>query len=372
MGSSASMNSQLNGQLSFLKKYFEIIALSTGQKYLDIIRERENIRTIELFMSRDINIFSDIKSLLKLIKIFYIEKPDIVHGSSPKGALLSMLASYICRVPNRVYTVTGLRFETTQGWLRKLLIFIEKINCFCATKVIPEGSGVKKTLIANRITKKPLNIILNGNINGINTTYFSPTEVKESKEFIRENLGISKNMFVFIFIGRLVKDKGVNELIAAFNKLNNERKCSLILLGDLEDINVISEESKFEILNNSSIKYLGYKEDIRPYLKASDVFVFPSYREGFPNVVLQASSMELPSIVTDISGSNEIINNETGLIIPKEDKDSLYEAMKLFMRELSSEQLKIMGKQARKDVKEKFEQEKVWEALLVEYKKMLL
>lgn len=371
MGSSSSMKSQLRGQLKYLSKEFEVLAIASGKQSLQQIEQREGIRTCNLIIAREINILQDLKSLLYLISIFYQEKPDIVHVSSPKAALLSMFASYICRVPNRVYTVTGLRFETTTGWLRKLLIFTEKICCFCATKVIPEGYGVKKTLSENKITCKELEVILHGNMNGVDVNYFSRKSIVKSKDEIRRELKIERNSFVFVFIGRLVEDKGVNELITAFEKLESEKPCNLILLGELEKINEISERSKKSIYNNKRIKYLGYKEDIRPYLKAADVFVLPSYREGFPNVVLQACAMEVPSIVTDISGSNEIIDNNSGIVIPTKDSLSLYNAMKMLMFDFTQETLANMGKYARENVKIKFEQKKVWSALLSEYKNMI-
>lgn len=371
MGKSTSMHTQLKGQLNFINCFFDVLAVSSGEYYLNKIKCRENVRTYNINIARAINICSDLKAFLSLILLIKKEKPDIVHASSPKASFLSMLASYICRVPIRIYTVTGLRFETTNGWLRKLLILIEKINCFCATKVIPEGEGVKTTIVENKITDKPLNVILNGNINGIDTKFFSISAVQKSKEDIRKDIGLNKSSFVFIFVGRLVKDKGINELIIAFNKLNARCSCTLLLLGELEEVNVISDQSVKEIFNNPSIKYLGYQEDIRPYLKASDVFVLPSYREGFPNVVLQACSMGLPSIVTDISGSNEIINEASGLIIPKEDEQVLYEAMKLTVFDYTTEDLIKMGENARRNVELKFEQKKVWKALLDEYKKCI-
>lgn len=369
MGSSNSMNSQLKGQLSFLNKYYEVIAVAPGGKYLQSIKEREKVKTIDLSMERGISPFKDFKSLIKLIRILKQERPYIVHGSSPKGALLSMLASWFCRVPHRIYTVTGLRFETTKGWLRKLLISIEKINCFCATKVIPEGNGVKKVLIDENITKKKLNVIFNGNINGINTDYYSIESVAEPKKNIRKVLNISDDTCCFIFIGRLVRDKGVNELIQAFAALSRSYDIELLLLGDVEDVNPIDFSSMLEIEENPRIQYFGYKEDIRYYLKAADIFVLPSYREGFPNVVLQAGAMSLPSIVTDISGCNEIVSDgDSGRLILPNSFESLKRAMEemIIMRQENPGYLSQMGKSAHINVSNKFAQADVWKALLEE------
>lgn len=169
-------------------------------------------------MHREISLWNDVNSLWRLIKLFRKEKPYIVHANTPKGSLLAMMAAWMTRVPHRVYTVTGLRFETTTGGFRWLLITMERITCWCAIKVIPEGEGVKKTLVRNGIIKKPLKVLLNGNINGVDVEhYLCSAEVLKKMEDIREE----KHTFNFIFVGRLVKDKGINELVRAFMKLIN-------------------------------------------------------------------------------------------------------------------------------------------------------
>lgn len=365
---SLSLDVLLKGQLAFLNHYFEVVGVASGKRELQQVAEREGIRTINIPMSRDISLGQDFRSLILLIRLFIKERPFIVHANTPKASLLSMIAAWITRVPHRIYTVTGLRFETEGGKLRRLLIAMEKITCRCATTVIPEGEGVKNTLIKEKITKKPLKVILHGNINGVDTQHYDRTvHVNLSASGIRE-----ADKFTFCFVGRMVKDKGINELVSAFIKLyEEETDIRLILVGPFEkELDPVLPETEHQILNHPAISFAGFQEDIRPYLAASDALVFPSYREGFPNVVLQAGSMGLPSIVTDINGCNEIIEEGVnGVIIPSRSVEKLYQAMKYFV-EHRNEEVSEMARRARPVIVERFEQHKVWEALLAQYQSL--
>lgn len=365
---SLSLDVLLKGQLAFFSHYFEVVGVASGRKELQRVSEREGIRAIHIPMSREISLVQDLRSLIMLIRLFARERPYIVHANTPKASLLSMIAGWITRVPHRIYTVTGLRFETESGNLRRLLIAMEKITCRCATKVIPEGEGVKNTLIKEKITKKPLKVVLHGNINGVDTQYYDRTvHVNLLASGIREN-----GKFTFCFVGRMVKDKGINELVSAFIKLYEEHPdIRLILVGPFErELDPVLPETEHQILNHPAISFAGFQEDVRPYLAASDALVFPSYREGFPNVVLQAGAMGLPSIVTDINGCNEIIEEGVnGVIIPLRHVEKLYEAMKFFV-EHSETEVPEMARKARPVIVERFEQHKVWEALLAEYQSL--
>lgn len=365
---SLSLDVLLKGQLAFFNHYFEVVGVASGKKELQQVSEREGVRAINIPMSRDISLGRDFRSLILLIRLFVKERPFIVHANTPKASLLSMVAAWITRVPHRIYTVTGLRFETEGGKLRRLLIAMEKITCRCATKVIPEGEGVKNTLIKEKITKKPLKVVLHGNINGVDTQHYDrTTQVDLSASGIRE-----EGKFTFCFVGRMVKDKGINELVPAFIRLYEEYPdIRLILVGPFErELDPLLPETEHQIVNHPAISFAGFQEDIRPYLAASDALVFPSYREGFPNVVLQAGAMGLPSIVTDINGCNEIIEEGVnGMIIPPRSMEKLYEAMKYFVEHRKAE-VPEMARRARPVIVERFEQHKVWEALLAEYQSL--
>jgi lipopolysaccharide biosynthesis protein len=382
--SDVSLDSLIKGQLHFMNQYYEVVGLSNNTGRLMNVSEREGVRVIEVPMHREISLGADLKCLWKLCKIFKRERPFIVHANTPKGSLLAMMAGKLTCVPHRIYTVTGLRYQGAQGMLRWILMTMERITCFCATKVIPEGNGVKMALEHDHITKKPLKVVLNGNINGIDTEYFSvesvarvdetqptPTDVANKRAAIRESLGLSADDFAFVFVGRIVGDKGMNELAACMRQLQGSHpKCKLILVGRFE--------TEFDPLDNgiedffksaSNVVYVGYQKDVRPYLLAADALVFPSYREGFPNVVMQAGAMGLPSIVTDINGCNEIVTDGiNGKIIPPRDSEALLKMMENFLDDLTA--TNSMARNARAIIQSRYEQRQVWEALREEYGKL--
>lgn len=380
--SDISLDSLIKGQLKFLSSEFEVIGVSNNTGVLAMVGEREGIRTIEVPMHRDISLFSDIKCLWLLYRLFRKEKPDIVHANTPKGSMLSMIASKLASVPHRLYTVTGLRYQGASGLFRILLMVMERISCCCATKVIPEGEGVKKTLLKDNITSKEMHIILNGNINGIDTEYFNPdlfnrdrTDNKlytGNKKDIRRDLNLKEDDFVFIFIGRIVRDKGMNELAVCMKRFKAEKKnVKLLLVGRFESkLDPLDADNEEFLHSDPNIHFLGYQNDVRPFFVAADVLVFPSYREGFPNVVLQAGAMGIPAIVTNINGCNEIIKEDfNGKIFSYKDVNALYEKMNWCLN--NKNRVKDMASQSRKMIVDRYRQEEVWEATLQEYKKLL-
>lgn len=365
-----SLDILLKGQLRFLNEKYEVIAVSGGDEHLENVKNREGVAVRNVEIQRNISPLKDFVSLIELYKLFKKEKPLIVHSITPKAGLLSMIAAYFAQVPIRIHTFTGLIFPTRTGAMKQLLIFMDKTLCNFATNIYPEGQGVKNDLIKYNITRKPLEIIANGNVNGIDTDYFNPEIINfEEKNEFKTKLGIKPDDFVFIFIGRLVTDKGVNEAIEAFKKFKGDDSVKLLLVGPYEDLDPLLTNTLAEIEENKNIISVGFQKDVRPFFAIADSFVFPSYREGFPNVVLQAGAMGLPSIVTDINGSNEIIQNEiNGTIIPVKDVVLLFQAMKK-IKQNESERIK-MSQNARQIIISKYQQKIVWEEIQKEYHKL--
>ena len=351
-----------------LNEHYEVVAVSSPGKEMAVLREREGVRTIEIPMERRISLVKDFVSLIRMIWLFAKERPYMVHSITPKAGLISMLAGWITRVPVRMHTFTGLVFPTATGRMQQLLIWMDRLTCACATHINPEGEGVKRDLMAYRITKKPLLVIANGNVNGVDLTYFNRTDaIMKQAATYRQEEG-----FTFCFVGRMVRDKGINELVSAFIRLHQQYpQARLLLVGPFEkELDPVLPETEKEIQEHSAIRFVGFQPDVRPFLAASGALVFPSYREGFPNVVLQAGAMGLPSIVTDINGCNEIIiPNENGVIIPSKDEEALYQAMENFL--LHPEEVQRMAKKARPLVASRYDQQIVWEALLNEYKRII-
>ena len=361
-----SLDVLLQGQLRMLAEHYEVVGVSSPGADLEKVEKREGIRTLAVPMERKIAPFKDLVSLIRLIRLFHREKPWMVHSITPKAGLLAMMAAWICRVPVRVHLFTGLVFPTTTGLKQKILMATDKLTCACATRVIPEGKGVKRDLEQFNITSKPLEIIGNGNINGIDLEYFDRTaEVEEKAQAYRK-----KDTTTFCFVGRMVRDKGINELVAAFEKLYQTHPYTrLLLVGPFEDaLDPVLPETKRVIEQHAAIEWMGWQKDIRPFLAASDVFVFPSYREGFPNVVMQAGAMELPCLVTDINGCNEIIEEGVnGCIIPSQDQQALYEAMEKL---LDTELRETLRQQARPQIANRYERKVLWKELLQFYRSL--
>lgn len=359
----------LKGQLGFMSQYYEVLAISSKNGLDDALLE-QGVRGYGVEMTRQITPIKDMKALLQLIILFIKEKPDIIHTHTPKAGLLGMMAAWIVRVPVRLHTVAGLPLLIETGKKRILLEFVERVTYWCATKVYPNSFVMRDIIIdLHLLPTEKAKVIAHGSSNGIDTSYFSCSNIPQSCDTIRKQLQISQGDFVYIFIGRVVKDKGINELINAFLKMQKVySSIKLIIVGPFEqELNPVDQNVENEIMNNASISFVGFQKDIRPYLMASDSLVFPSYREGFPNVVMQAGAMGLPAIVTDINGCNEIIHNDiNGVIIPPKDEEKLFLAMKAFYEDRNK--LKKLANNARSMIVERYEQRKVWEALLEEYK----
>lgn len=362
------LNGLLKGQLKMLNEHYEIVGVSSPGPALEEVHQREGIRVIALPIERRISPIKDFISLIRMVLLFFKERPDMIHSYTPKAGLISMLAGWITGVPIRMHTFTGLVFPTATGFKQKLLIWTDRLTCACATYINPEGNGVKQDLIRFHITNKPLKIIANGNVNGIDLEYFQRTpEVMLAAEAYRK-----EGVFTFCFVGRVVRDKGINELVSVFVRLQRKYlQIRLILVGPFEkNLDPVSAETEKQILEHPAIDFMDLQKDIRPFLVASDVFVFPSYREGFPNVVIQSGAMGLPSIVTDINGCNEIIEqNKNGVIIDSKNEEQLYQAMEDFI--LNPEKVCTMAQYCRTIITEKYDQKIVWSALLNEYKTLL-
>lgn len=324
-----SLNIFCRGLLSELKdEGYEVIALSSPDGDLAELGRREKVRTIGVSMERHVSPLKDLISLIRLIRVMRKERPVMVHSMTPKAGLLCMMAAWIAHVPIRVHTFTGLVWPTQTGLSRKILMLTDRITCFCATHIIPEGEGVKHDL-SSCITDKPMRVLGYGNVRGVDLNYWKRSGGTRTEGWLSERRE-KKEPFTFVFVGRIVRDKGINELVNAFSRLNkNYPDTRLLLVGPVEDdLDPVLPETRMAIEKEESIISVGSQKDVRPYYEASDALVFPSYREGFPNVVLEAGAMELPSIVTDINGSREIIEEGVnGVIVPPRDESALYEAM---------------------------------------------
>lgn len=502
-----------------MNQFFEVIAVSSDEEKLEQVARKYGVKYYCVPMTRIISPFKDLVSVWRMYGFLKREKPEIVHSHTPKAGIIGMLAAYIAGVPHRFHTVAGLPLLEAKGGKRKVLNFVEAVTYYFATKVYPNSFDLEKIILQEKFCgKEKLKVIGQGSSNGIDTSYFDKQNISPSEqEALKIKLGIEPDDFVFIFAGRLVRDKGINELVSAFKNLleqsegspqqraehgsinetvrlpvgeenstlesfksgtnfytgqslsglsiryrlskmwyrspesemamnssktilsplaakysaegnnyytrpsvsglniryrlskiwyrgagselliNNSEtgsplsgelglfqnpifqkigdedgrspKVKLLLVGPLEqELNPVLSMTLSEMQKNPHIKCTGYVQDVRPFLAISNCLVLPSYREGFPGAVLQGGAMNLPCIVTDINGCNEIITDGfNGLIVPVKDEKSLGDAMK---KVLDQEELyTALTDNARAIIIEKYDHHKVWEALLAEYRK---
>ena len=371
-----SLEKLLEGQLSFMQSNFQVTAISAEPDRLADFGRQNGLKVFPVEMTRQITPWQDLKALIKLVRYLRKERPEIVHTHTPKAGIVGMLAAKLARVPIRLHTVAGLPLMEATGKKRWLLNTVEKLTYACATGVYPNSKGLYDFILKEKFTKpEKLNIIAGGSSNGINTKHFNPELFRETeKEKLRNSLSISANDFVFVFVGRLVGDKGINELVSAFKSLSAKNKTQgskLLLVGPLEtELDPLEQETLQEIETNPNIIAVGYQNDVRPYFAISNALVFPSYREGFPNVVMQAGAMGLPAIVSNINGCNEIIKDrENGVIIPVKNTAAIEETMSQFLED--KEFVSELKQKARSLIVERYEQSKVWNALLDEYNRLL-
>lgn len=346
---------------------YKVLVVTSPGKEMDAFRERHpEDKAIEVPMKRRISLVKDLKSLWQMIKVLHREKPYMVHSMTPKAGLLTMIAGWLTGVPVRVHTFTGLVWPTETGLKRRILMATDWITCACATHVIPEGQGVLDDLKNHGVCRKPMKVLGYGNVMGVDMERFNPARFANIKK--------DDSRFRYTFVGRIVGDKGINELVAAFVKLNKEHPTTqLTLVGKYEaNLDPVKPETLKAIEENSCIDACGprYGDELLIEYVKSDCFVMPSYREGFPNTVMEAGAMGLPSVVTDINGSREIIiHGKNGFIVPSKDANALYEAMKQMLEDTSTREK--MAANARPLIDSRFEKGFVQGCLIKFYDEIL-
>ena len=344
----------------FTKTGVKIYIACHPSSHLREFGNMHNCTVKEVEIIREISFSSDFRAIMDLRKFIKNEKIDIVIGHTPKGGLIGMVAAYFSNVEKRIYFRHGLMYETSKGFKRLLLIFVEKLTGYLATKVVCVSDSVRKRSVLERLNSPRKNVLLNlGSCNGIDTSRFSNGNLATDKLKLRDKFGISSDDFVVGFVGRLVNDKGINELIEAWKILQaNTINATLLIVGPYEERDSISFELKQFIKNESTILHVGLMDDVIPYYKLMDLFILPSYREGFPTVVLEASAMELPVVTTRSTGCiDSIIENETGIFCNIEPM-SISEKILYYLNNPAI--AKQHGRNGRKFVLSNFQQEIIW------------
>jgi glycosyltransferase involved in cell wall biosynthesis len=362
----------LKGQMKYMKEQgFEVIMISSPGPDAELVEQQEDCEIITLPMERTVKPLSDLRSLVRLTRILRNLQPDIVHTHTPKAGLLGMMAARFAGVPVRLHTIAGLPWMEAGGISRFILKTMEQLTVALANRVYPNSKGLYTFLQKEKITRHPdrLKLLGHGSSNGIDCAYFSKEAIKQSEvEAIREQSGISESGWIWIFAGRLVNEKGIHELLTAFQTIHQQYpEDQLWLLGDEErKRDPLSTEDIQLMEQHPAIKRWGFQKDVRPFFAAADVLVFPSYREGLPNVPLQAGAMGCALIVTDINGCNEIVtHNETGFLVQPKKIEQLLSSMQS-MRSQPALKDKFAS-QVREHIRAHYNRNEVWRLILEEY-----
>jgi glycosyltransferase involved in cell wall biosynthesis len=364
----------MNGQLTFLREQgFDITVIAAPSESLDVVREREQVQTIPIPIEREISPVSDVRTLVKLCGILRTLRPDIVNAGTPKAGLLGMLAAKLTGVPVRLYTLRGLRLETTSGFKERLLAATERLAASCAQQVICVGESLRQEYIKRRLTKLDKTVVLrHGSSNGVNAERFQYSV----EQFIRigqlrESLNIPADAPVIGFVGRLTRDKGIVDLHDAFRQLLAEfPDLRLILIGGPEEGDPIPPKTWQRITEHPQIIRTGALKDVSLYYGLFDVFVFPSYREGFPNVPMEAAAAGVPVVGYSATGTlDAVADGVTGTLVPLQDSATLAAATASYLRNPFLR--RRHGEAGRQRVLTDFRREDLWQSLVDLYRHWL-
>lgn len=365
----------MKGQLAYLEdKGYETKALSSKGDYIKDYEQAEGVKVLNVEMEREISLLKDLSSLIACVKLFYKEKPDIVNAGTPKAALIAMLAAFITGVPIRIYNVLGLRLETTTGLKRLILLTAEKITATAATHILSVSPSLSEQLVSYGIAApEKIKVLGNGSLNGFNLADFElDDERRMETDSLKKELGLSKDHLVVGFMGRITRDKGVAETVAAFLGLSRRYpQLRLLVVGDFEEGDPVDEKTKQEILDNPSIILVPYQKDPIPYFHMMDIFLFLTKREGFGNVSIEASLAGKPVIVSDVTGARDTVSDwETGLLVDPQNGAEVINRLELLINDKALRQR--LGATGKVHAEANYSNEAIWMELEHFYHELLL
>jgi glycosyltransferase involved in cell wall biosynthesis len=365
----------LRGQPTFmrLRGYRSTVITSPGAG-LEAFGEREGVPTHSVPMPRRVSPTQDARSLAQLVALLRRLRPDIVHAHTPKGGLLGTIAATLARVPVRVYHMRGLPLVTAHGAQRAILTATERTSCALASRVVAVSTSLRDVALAERLcAAKKITVLAGGSGNGIDCDRFDPARVGPgARRDLRERLAIPESALVIGFVGRLVRDKGVVELAEAFMQVKTQHpSVHLVLAGVFEERDPVPADTRRALEGDPRVHLLGFVEDTSSLYPAIDVLALPTYREGFPNVPLEAAAMEVPVVATRVPGCvDAVADGETGILVPARDATALARALDVY---LADPALRLAhGRAGRVRVGKSFQRERIWEALANLYDELLL
>lgn len=370
--SSMTFATLLEGQPRYLSRFYDVsMVCGADARFLDRVQQQERMRPHVVPFTRQITPQTDLKALGQLVAYFRRTRPDIVQTYTPKAGLIGMMAARLAGVPIRVHGVVGMPLMEASGSRAAILHVTERLTYANATHLTSNSTGLREW-IWQHLTRRPITVPGHGSINGVDVERFDDDGSDEDKAHLRDDLGIGRDQLVFLFVGRVVRDKGIEELVTAFTRLSDDHPSArLLLVGDYEpELDPVSPEVDEAIRTHPMLVKTGFVSDVRRYMAISDAFVLPSYREGLPNSLIEAGAMGLPSIATDINGCNEVIvPGENGVLVPAKDPQALEHEMRRMLDDPAHRA--ALRAASRPSVVRRYSQDILWPELHRLYQRLL-
>lgn len=359
------------GQIEYMKKKgFEVAAISSPGPQTKLVERRDNINIYQVPMLRRISPLADIIALFKLFKIMRKLQPTIVHSHITKAGLLGMIAAYLARVPVRIFTLHGIRSEGLEGVKKKILDVSEKLTCRLAQRIFSVSDSTRQeALNLGYCGEDKIKVLANGTYNGVDAKgRFNPEKYpKETGTQIRRKYGIPEKALVLGCVSRIVRDKGIAELVEAWQKLRVEfENLYLLMVSVFESGDPVSPEVAQILNNDDRIVITGYVYDMPEHYLAADLLTLPTHREGFGYAIIEGAAMGLPAVATRVTGCVDALEDgRTGILVPAKDAGALYEAIKRLL--LDKPLREELGRAGRQRVLKCFVPETIWAGLHNEY-----
>lgn len=360
----------LEGQALFMKQNgYNVFIISAPGDEIEALCAREGAVLIPVNFKREVSPWADVRCTLQLIFILRRLKADIINAGTPKAGLLVCLAAKCIGHKHVIFTLRGLRSETLLGLKKKVVRFMEKLTCSLATCVVPISPSLREHAVAEGLLEYGKSVVLGkGSSNGVSIDKFTRGNIGVGK-LERDRLGIPDNSFVISYVGRLNNDKGIPELFFCFKKIVQENPhAKLLLVGRFEEEDAISADLQKEMRAHPHVVIEDYRQDIKGVYEAIDLLVLFSKREGFGNILIEASAMEVPVIANNIPGCKDAVKNGvSGYVVSSEQE--LYTRISTYVSNPSL--AKEHGRQGRRWVVENFSSHTIWENQLKLYSKLL-
>ncbi|HMN33650.1 MAG TPA: glycosyltransferase family 4 protein [Chitinophagaceae bacterium] len=350
----------LDGQAKYFRELgYEVFLISQDHYKERIFCEKEGITHLPVDIVADISPWKDLKSLLQIIRHFKKIKPDIVNVGSPKMGLLGSMAAWIIGTKKRIYTCRGLRFETEKGFKRMLLMALERLTVKMVHHVIYVSPSLREAAKNYKVLDPNKSVLIgNGSSNGVDIKAFDRTKIDTKARVVLIEQFHLNNTLVIGFVGRITPEKGVYELVEAFESLYLKYPLlRLIMMGHIKCNPVF--EQRFRA--HEGIIHIPFQDDVPLYMSLFDIFVLPSWREGFPNVPIQAAAMGLPVVVSDATGCIDAVQDQVnGIVFQKRNTESLKQAL---LKYIESESLRKAHGKAGVNFAKQFSQQEIWQGI---------